>query len=295
MSGEAKKEISKAISEIKQKLGIQEGEENKTVVERKKMPQKTKMMLDMLAFLEEFSQKYEKGENEEAMEMLDSRLHDIEGRLKRFTEKKRGASEKPFSIGDLRKVSILGSDDVLELVPIRTETDVKNYLKVHKENDDWSAAWDANYENDLEKDILTGKSFYCSIYLIDTDEYIGYCGINNIEEEPWDLAIELLEQYQHLGYGYRAMACFMNCMKAEIGETHFKVRVDPDNVGSQKLMKKLGFKPAGITTYYIYDEKELKEYEEDNIEFIDERLIRLAQEFQVEPKQLLSHILVYEI
>ena len=112
--------------------------------------------------------------------------------------------------------TILASDEVLELVPIKAGIDVDYYLQVHKENDVLGNIWDEHYENHLRKEISTGKAFYCSIYLVDTDEYIGYCGINNIDEEERDLAIELLKRHQQKGYGFRAMKCLIACRHVSV-------------------------------------------------------------------------------
>ena len=86
----------------------------------------------------------------------------------------------------------------------------------------------------------------------------------------------------------------MDAIKKETGNPHFIAKVDPANKSCQGLMAKLGFKPAGIDTFLPLDAEKLNIVEEDSLDQITDDLISLAEVFGVEPRKLLTHVLVYE-
>lgn len=292
MSNEAKPSNKGKISEMVQGWsdGLQQDKPGKRI------SQKEKMLLDVAAFLDELIIKMEEGETDTAKEMLKRQIQEYDEQRKKSAAKQTKAhSPARENLQNLWSISILGSDETIEVAPLKTEEDLDNYLKVKKENDTLKGLWDDRYIQLLKDEVMSHSCFYCAIFLADCNEFIGYCGVNNINDAEWDLAIELTKEYQNKGYGYRAMRCLMDGLRAETGERHFKVRVDPDNIASQSLMRKLGFKPAGITTFLIKEERDLAQLEEANSQCMDERLMQLAEEFGVEPRKLLSHVLVYEI
>ena len=72
------------------------------------------------------------------------------------------------------------------------------------------------------------------------EKYIGYCGINNTAEDPWEIGIEILPQWTGKGIGYIAISGMLEAIKARLGITEFLVRIRPDNIASQRLFKRLG-------------------------------------------------------
>lgn len=125
--------------------------------------------------------------------------------------------------------------------------------------------------------------------------YIGYCGIKNTAQKPWEIAIELLPQFTNQGLGYAAIATMLDAIKNRLDVTTFRVRIDPGNRASQKLFEKLGAVPNGISEFLIHDQAALEKCEEDNLQYIDDQLIALAAKFHVEPRKLLSHVLEYTL
>jgi len=125
--------------------------------------------------------------------------------------------------------------------------------------------------------------------------YIGYCGIKNTAQKPWEIAVELLPQWTNQGLGYTAIATMLDAIQKRLGETTFRVRIDPGNRASQKLFEKLGAVPNGISEFLIHDQAALEKCEEDNLQHIDDQLIALAAKFGVEPRKLLSHVLEYTL
>lgn len=108
------------------------------------------------------------------------------------------------------------------------------------------------------------------------------------------MVIELLKKYRHRGYGYHALVEMLNALTALTGKTIYRSRVDSDNYASQNLMKKLGAKPNGISEMFIHGE-DLQKFQEENKDLIDDKVRKLAKEFQVAPIDLIGHVLEFRI
>lgn len=131
--------------------------------------------------------------------------------------------------------------------------------------------------------------------IIKDGQYIGYCGIKNTSQEPWEIAIEILPDWTNQGIGRIAVAGMLDAVKARLGINQFRVRIDPGNHASQKMFEKLGAIPNGISEFLIHDKATLEKCEEGNLHLIDADTISLAEKFGVEPRKLLSHILEYSL
>lgn len=125
--------------------------------------------------------------------------------------------------------------------------------------------------------------------------YIGYCGIKNTTQKPWEIAVELLPQWTNRGIGRIAIPVMMTAIYERLGEMEYRVRIDPGNVPSQKLFEKLGAVPNGISEFLIHDQAVLEQCEDEHLSNIDERLVALSEKFHVEPRKLLSHVLEYTL
>lgn len=125
--------------------------------------------------------------------------------------------------------------------------------------------------------------------------YIGYCGINNILKENWEIGIELLPEYTGQGVGYCAISKMLNKIHERLGRDFFIARIDPRNIASQKLFEKLGALPDGITADWTENESIMLQCEEEHLDQIDEELINIAKKFNVAPRKLLSHVLKYSL
>ena len=125
--------------------------------------------------------------------------------------------------------------------------------------------------------------------------YIGYCGIKNTAQEPWEIAIEIHRDWTKNGVGPVAISAMLDAIKARLGITEFRVRIDPGNTASQKMFERLGAVPNGISSYLIDDPSIIEQCEENNLHLIDDAVIALAEKFGVEPRKLLSHILEYTL
>lgn len=126
-------------------------------------------------------------------------------------------------------------------------------------------------------------------------QYVGYCGVKNTAQQPWEIAIEILREWTGQGIGPIAVTEMMRAMQERLDITEFRVRIDPGNKASQKMFEKLGATPNGVSEFLIHEQKALEKLEEDNLHLIDDDTVALAAKFNVEPRMLLSHILEYTL
>lgn len=137
------------------------------------------------------------------------------------------------------------------------------------------------------------NNLMCSIISNQTQEYVGYCGIKNTLAENWEIAIEILNKWKRQGIGYFSMQKFLDTVANRTGVVEFRIRIDSDNYASQALFEKLGAIPNGISEYMLHGEENIKKFEEENLKYIDDKLVDVAKKIGVEPRKLLSHVLEY--
>lgn len=174
------------------------------------------------------------------------------------------------------------------------DADIDKFLELQMENAiSRSMMKDESYRNLLWNEHIEYKSM---MFSIETDgEYVGYCGIKNVTQEKWEIVIEILNQWQHSGIGYKAIVIMLNEIKKRLAVSEFRVRISPENYMSQGLFEKLGAKPNGISEFLLHKEDDILRCEEENMHMLDEDMIELANKFNVEPKKLLSHVLEYKL
>lgn len=176
-----------------------------------------------------------------------------------------------------------------------SDEDYENYMEVSYECSIMRGAFkDDAFKKDLWESFLSDTAVNFSIFDIVTGEYVGYCGIKNINVENWELVIELLKKYRHREYGYHALVVMLNALTELTGKTTYRSRVDSDNYASQNLMKKIGAIPNGISEIFIHGE-DLRKFQEENKDLIDDKLRKLAREFHVAPIDLIGHVLEFRI
>lgn len=137
------------------------------------------------------------------------------------------------------------------------------------------------------------KAYY-SIYEKKTGCFIGYVAVEDLRETVWEIAIELHAQYRNMGFGYSAVTLLLDAFCSLTGEHTYMSRVDPGNYASQALMRKIGAVPDRVDEYMLHGEA-LREFKKRETAFIDDLWLRTANEFQVDPVDLLGQILVYRI
>lgn len=153
-------------------------------------------------------------------------------------------------------------------------------------------------ENYIEEDwaeYIGDTSLFYTIENAASAAYIGYCGVKDVRKEIWEIAVEIVPTFQKQGYGYEAVTVYLREVAKLSGCTTFSSRVDADNIGSQKLMEKVGFTPYGLADFIFYDEEQKEQIEQENLPHIQERHIAIAEKFHTKPQKLFTHLLEYRI
>lgn len=147
-----------------------------------------------------------------------------------------------------------------------------------------------------EESVKGEASLCCSICMKDGGDFVGYCSVEKLSKRPLEVGINLLPEFQAYGFGPEAISAFMESIQRAAGPMDFIALIEPENVNSQKLFRRLGFKPERIATLFIKDPDDLRRFEDIRLQGlgeIPEGLLDLAEEFGVEPRKLLSHVLVF--
>ncbi len=231
-------------------------------------------------------------ESDAVMDMLSLEVEKI---LEQFDEPEEKTENQNFDKSILpRRGGFLAENEKIVLRAVTNE-DYENYMEVSYECAIMRSAFKEDvFKKDLWESFLSDTAANFSIFDKLTGEYVGYCGIKNINVESWELAIELLKKYRHRGYGYHALVVMLNALVELTGKTTYRSRVDSDNYASQNLMRKIGAIPNGISEMFIHGE-DLRKFQEENKDLIDDKLRKLAKEFHVAPIDLIGHVLEFRI
>lgn len=135
-------------------------------------------------------------------------------------------------------------------------------------------------------------SFVCSIYDKKTSAYVGYCSIRSLSKRDWEMTIELKPEFCQQGYGTEALSLLMEFLYKVTGRRFFRARVEVDNRASQKMMKKLGAFPNGISEFMLHGE-EIERFRMEHKDKITEDIRTVAEEFGMEAEDILGYILEY--
>lgn len=119
-------------------------------------------------------------------------------------------------------------------------------------------------------------------------EYVGYCGIRDLSKEPWEIAIELLPKWLHQGIGFAVISTMLDALKEQLSADNFRVRIEPTHFASQRLFEELGAKPNGTSKFPLH-------IDESDLSLTDDAFIAVAKKFDVEPRNLLNHVLEYTL
>lgn len=133
---------------------------------------------------------------------------------------------------------IFAENDVVILTAPK-EDEIKDYVQVLKENSEDRAVYDdPGYAEHMWKELNRESGLYLSIIRKADGLFCGYCGMEDLEEDEWELSIELLKCHHRQGLGYKALDLMLTSLKEKAGVSVFKSRVEGLNLASQKLMEK---------------------------------------------------------
>lgn len=183
----------------------------------------------------------------------------------------------------------------IELRPL-LQQDYDDYIKLQKQVSPFRNSFkDIDFCTRVWKDMFGKGRLVYAIQDISENRFCGYCAIKDYRKEKPEMEIELLEAYRRKGIGYTSLRLLIHKITDEYKVTNFTYCTDSDNYASQALARKLGGKPNGLKRFFFLNEDEVEKFENEHMEMIDDKLVEVAKEFQVEPRKLLTHILVYYI
>lgn len=254
-----------------------------------------KQLLDEFLFLKKISVESQKVINK--------------GKILQMIEEKEKELLEEISRQEIREAALIGGEydsslfspeilyeDSKIILRKPIDVDLEPYYLLKKEYAYMKAAFvEPEFKNKLWQEYLSDENLYYTIARKADNEFVGYCGIKNLNRKIWEIAIEIKSDCCHQGYGYRALKMYLEIVANLAKRYEFSSRVDTDNIASQNLMEKLGFQPYGLSEFLLHKEEDKLAAEEEYKDRLDERYMALAEKFHVEPRKLLSHVLEYRI
>ena len=216
------------------------------------------------------------------------------GTIRGMIQEMEPASEsRPWDFSEQKKLPIVASDGQITLRPI-ADDDLDFFVEVRKAYSNYYKDLDPKIAREVFVDEACGdRRFYCVIEV--DNRPVGYIGIIDSAKNLWELVLELEKDQCNKGYGTRANILFIQKVAEITGKKQFKSVVEVDNLASQVCMKKLNAELIDIENRAFTSEEDAERFEAEHLDLIDDRMIQLASELDVEPRQMLSHVLDYRI
>ena len=241
--------------------------------------------------LEKIRQAIESGDDKD--EIVTEMKEKTKALIRRLEEHAHGRKDRKEPIDTkslMDEEGVLASDDVVLLRRMRKEDHAMYHqLFMEQEVNPQEEAIEGIFESNL-----SDENLYCTIFTVADGTPIGYCGIKYVDEDPAELAVELLKAYHRQGFGYRALWLYMDALK-KAGVQDYIAMIDADNVASQRLFEKLGARLCGLTEYMLYTKEERDKFEEMFASLVSPNMEQLAQRLSTKPKKLLSRAVKYEL
>ncbi|MBO7675237.1 MAG: GNAT family N-acetyltransferase [Atopobiaceae bacterium] len=172
-----------------------------------------------------------------------------------------------------------------------------DYLAVQREISPFrQQMFDPSFRELLHETMQTSTSPTYLAYRTTDDVFIGQCGTNSTAGKSWELGIGVLAAHQGQGYGREMLVRLVRILRATYGQTRFHTCVDAGNAASIALMRSLGATPGGVErSPLLPQEADAELFEMMHPELIKPSYDKLAREFGVSPRKLISHALVFNI
>ena len=192
-----------------------------------------------------------------------------------------------------KQMSVFASADEFVLKPF-TPADKSFFYQVSRQYASQPLQIIFSEENDYHwNETQNEHTFYC---IAEKSGYpIGYIGIKDTRKAIWEIAIELDRQHCNHGYGPKIILLFLSRLSEITLKDYYCAKVEVDNIASQKCMEKIGAKLIGLADNFFRGPIEKERFESENLDSINDNMIALAKRLNVEPRNLLSHVLEYEI
>lgn len=191
--------------------------------------------------------------------------------------------------------AIFAENDYVRLIPL-TDGDKEFFLKVRRQ---WDVFIESIIDKQTEKDVTWESTrhkncFYC-IAEDKSGVKLGYIALKDTTRNLWEVALELEREHCYHGYGEIITQLFLRKIREITGKTQFQALVEIENIASQRCLKKMSAKFVDTYRFDFLSEEDAEKFESENMEKITPQMIALAEELDVEPRELLSHVLDYRI
>lgn len=92
---------------------------------------------------------------------------------------------------------------------------------------------------------------YWKLYELETSQFMGCCGLKpyNEQENAYELGFQLLPQYWGKSYAEECSRFCLSHALSDLHATNIFAAHHPDNLGSKKLLTKLGFEQWSVIYY----------------------------------------------
>ena len=254
-----------------------------------------KQLLDELELLNKLKNDgQETATREEVLRLVKVKEKELLEEISYWEKQEKDLMGGDYDLSLFSKNILCGDAEIILRKP--SDNDLEHYYFLKKEYAYMRSAFaKPEFKDKLWQEYISDENLYYTIAKKADDVFIGYCGVKNLDRKIWEIAIEIKSDYCHQGYGFRALKMYLDTVASISNRHEFASRVDADNIASQNLMEKLGFKPYGLSEFFLHKEEDKLAAEEEYKDKLDERYMALARKFNVEPRKLLSHVLEYRI
>lgn len=140
-------------------------------------------------------------------------------------------------------------EDIDSVYLMRSDKDVMHYIREpqnRQEAEGWVILVSLKWE--------TEKIGFCSVFLKETGEFIGWCGLWRLKETgEIEVGYALRKEFWGRGLAVEASEAFLEYGFTELSLPKIVACANPDNKGSRRVMEKLGMTFDHIGEYYGRD------------------------------------------
>lgn len=146
----------------------------------------------------------------------------------------------------LRKMTEADLDSVFAM---RSDANVMRYIREPQKRGEalsWIKLVSSRWEGE--------KIGFCSVFLKETKQFIGWCGLWQLKETgEIEVGYALLKEFWGKGFAAEASEPVLHYGFTELNLPKIVACANPDNKGSRRVMEKLGMTFDHIGTYYGRD------------------------------------------
>lgn len=140
-------------------------------------------------------------------------------------------------------------DDIDSIFAMRSDADVMRYIREPQKREEalnWIKLVSSRWEGE--------KIGFCSVFLKSTDQFVGWCGLWQLKETgEIEVGYALLKEFWGRGFAMEASEPFLQYAFTELNLPKIVACANPENIGSRRVMEKLGMTFDHIGVYYGRD------------------------------------------